>query len=63
MFLCLQIDIDDNLMEQCKAKAAPLAADYLSRRKQPLRIEGYHGSVDSPHECLRNTDAVICVEL
>lgn len=50
-------------MERFQAKAAPLNSDYLCRRSTPLRIEGYHGSVDTPHDCLHNTDAVVCVEL
>lgn len=50
-------------MDQCQVKAKPLNADYLCRRTRPLCIEGFHGSVDSPHACLQNTDAVVCVEL
>lgn len=50
-------------MKRFKPKLAPLMSDYLNRRKTPLRIEGFVGSVDSPHECIQNADAVICVEL
>lgn len=50
-------------MDRYKEKASPLIFDYVVRRAHPLCIEGYHGSVDTAHECLENTDAVVCVEL
>ncbi|XP_055311458.1 small RNA 2'-O-methyltransferase [Sitodiplosis mosellana] len=59
----LQIDIDDELLKRFEQRAAPLTWEYLSRRKLPLITDVYHGSVDSPHECLLDSDVVICVEL
>lgn len=50
-------------MKRFQEKAAPLTWEYLDARKTPLKIVGYKGSVDSPHECLTDTDAVVCVEL
>lgn len=47
----------------CKDKCAPLLMEYVARRKRPLLIEGYDGSVDTPYEPFLNSDAVICVEL
>lgn len=50
-------------MKRFEQRAAPLAWDYLSLRPKELVVEAYHGSVDSPNECLLNADAVVCVEL
>lgn len=61
--LLKQIDIDSELLKRFEQRAAPLAWDYLSRREKPLIIDAYYGSVDSPHECLLNSDVVVAVEL
>lgn len=58
-----QIDIDAEILKRFEQRATPLPWDYLARRKKLLTIDVYHGSVDSPHECLLNTDVVVCVEL
>ncbi|XP_031639577.1 small RNA 2'-O-methyltransferase [Contarinia nasturtii] len=59
----LQIDIDEELLKRFEDRASPLAWDYLSRRKYPLVIDVYRGSVDSPHESLHSTDVVVCIEI
>lgn len=58
-----QIDIDEETLRRFQDRAAPIAWDYLTRRKIPLTVDVYHGSIDSPHECLESTDVVVCVEV
>ncbi|XP_020282362.1 uncharacterized protein LOC109854062 [Pseudomyrmex gracilis] len=59
----LCVDIDRELLEYHKHKAMPLNAEYLHPRKRPLTIEICEGSVTHPDQKLKNTDAVICIEL
>ncbi|XP_055844490.1 small RNA 2'-O-methyltransferase [Episyrphus balteatus] len=44
-------------------RAAPLISDHIVNRPTPLRIEVFKGSIDKPSEYLKNTDAVVAIEI
>lgn len=40
-----------------------MLTDWIKNRSSPLKVDVYKGSVAVKHECLLNTDAVVCIEL
>jgi len=57
------VDIDGEVLESNIFRAAPLAADYLIRRPEPLTIIIYQGSIADRDTRLRQYDAVTCIEI
>lgn len=57
------VDVDRQILECNRMKAAPLTTDYLQQRQTQLKIEICEGSVIHSDKKLKNTDAVICIEL
>ncbi|XP_067011239.2 uncharacterized protein Hen1 isoform X2 [Anabrus simplex] len=59
----LSVDIDEDVLNQYRCRAAPLASDYLKSRAEPLDVHVLRGSISETDECLLGCDAVICIEL
>ncbi|EDW62164.1 small RNA 2'-O-methyltransferase [Drosophila virilis] len=59
----LQVDIDHNLLKGNLGRTNPLVCDFLRQRLGPLRVEVLHGSVADSADELRDTDAVVALEL
>ncbi|XP_034109061.1 small RNA 2'-O-methyltransferase [Drosophila albomicans] len=59
----LQVDIDKELLKTHMCRTNPFVSDFLKQRTCPLHIEVLHGSVADSTEILKNTDAVIALEL
>ncbi|XP_055608101.1 small RNA 2'-O-methyltransferase [Uranotaenia lowii] len=59
----LQIDIDEELLNKWAHSVRPLMADFIQRRANPFSVEIWRGSISAPHECLRDTDAVVGIEI
>lgn len=59
----LCVDIDKELITNCKYKILPLSTDYLNRRPLPLQIDLFQGSIDEPDTVLQDVDAVIGIEM
>lgn len=57
------VDIDRAVLESSQSRVAPLHCDYLSIRKEPLKIHVLEGSIAHNDNKLLNTDAVTCIEL
>ena len=59
----LCVDINRSLLEAYKNRGAPLVSEYLHRRTAPFVIEIDEGCITQNDNKLKNTDAVICIEL
>ncbi|EDW08766.1 small RNA 2'-O-methyltransferase [Drosophila mojavensis] len=59
----LQVDIDHDTLKAHLSRTNPLVSDYMKQRVAPLRVQVLLGSVADASEELRNTDAVIALEL
>jgi hypothetical protein len=59
----MTVDIDRELLERYCCRAAPLNADYLDNRQEPLTVHVFAGSIADRDPRLLGTDAVICIEL
>ncbi|KAG5341005.1 HENMT methyltransferase, partial [Acromyrmex heyeri] len=59
----LCVDVDREVLERYKEKAAPLTTELLSSRERKLTIEICEGSVTDNDVKLKNANAVICIEL
>ena len=59
----MQVDTDEVILHMYQSRAAPLISDHLIQREVPLRIEVFKGSIDVSAECLRNSDAIIAIEM
>lgn len=59
----LCVDVDRNILETYKKKAAPLITEMLSSRERMLTIEICEGSVTDNDVKLKHANAVICIEL
>ncbi|XP_058457942.1 small RNA 2'-O-methyltransferase [Malaya genurostris] len=59
----LQVDIDEELLTKWTYTVRPLFIDYIQRRSSKFSVEVWRGSIAAPHECLRDTDVVIGIEL
>lgn len=59
----LCVDIDKETLDLNKEKIQPAYEDYLHARSNPLKVCIYEGSVIHNDDSLKNTDAVICIEL
>jgi hypothetical protein len=59
----MTVDIDRELLERHCCRAAPLKADYLDNRQEPLTVNVFAGSIADRDPRLLGTDAVICIEL
>ncbi|XP_032590341.1 small RNA 2'-O-methyltransferase isoform X2 [Drosophila grimshawi] len=57
------VDIDHELLRTYLSRINPLCSDYLRQRQSPLHVEVLQGSVADSAVELRNTDAVIALEL
>ena len=57
------MDINEELLKNNAHKLDPILVDYLMRRKNPLIVDLYAGSIDADHNCLNGTDAVIGIEM
>uniref|UniRef100_A0A182NGW4 Small RNA 2'-O-methyltransferase n=1 Tax=Anopheles dirus TaxID=7168 RepID=A0A182NGW4_9DIPT len=57
------VDIDDQILQQCRNLVRPLLVDHLSPRNKPLTVEVWRGNIAEPHECLEETDVVIGIEI
>jgi len=58
-----QVDIDEPLLRKNSTSVDPLVSDYIRRREGPLSVQILQGSVADSSEELRDTDAVIALEL
>ncbi|XP_032673990.1 uncharacterized protein LOC116845429 [Odontomachus brunneus] len=58
----LFVDVDRDILEQHKFKAAPLLTDHFGRQTR-FKIGIYEGSVTHNDKKLEKTDAVVCIEL
>ncbi|XP_037715040.1 small RNA 2'-O-methyltransferase isoform X1 [Drosophila subpulchrella] len=59
----LLVDIDEPLLRKNSTSVDPLVSDYIRRREGPLSVQILQGSVADSSEELRDTDAVIALEL
>ncbi|KAL7737288.1 hypothetical protein ACLKA6_012910 [Drosophila palustris] len=59
----LEVDIDEETLKTHLCRTKPLISDFIRQRKCPLQVKVLHGSVADSAEELRNTDAVIALEL
>ncbi|XP_018404114.1 PREDICTED: uncharacterized protein LOC108780794 [Cyphomyrmex costatus] len=59
----LCVDVDREVLERYKEKAAPLTTEMLSTRQRKLTIEICEGSVTDNDTKLKHANAVICIEL
>lgn len=57
------MDIDDVTLQTHLCRTKPLVSDYIRQRMSPLHVEVLHGSVADSSKELKNTDAVIALEL
>ncbi|KAG5874738.1 hypothetical protein JTB14_011979 [Gonioctena quinquepunctata] len=57
------IDIDEDTLRYHSRKIQPLTIEYLKRREEPLQVTVFAGSVADPDYRLRDTDAVVAIEL
>jgi hypothetical protein len=57
------VDIDREMLEHHCCRAAPLNADYLDSRQEPLTVRVLAGSIADRDSRLLGADAVICIEL
>lgn len=61
--ITLQVDIDEFTLKSHLTRVNPLISDFMRQRLNPLHVEVVQGNVADPTEILRNTDAVIALEL
>jgi hypothetical protein len=59
----VSVDIDHEMLDHYCCRAAPLNADYLDIRQEPLTVRVLAGSIADRDARLLGTDAVICIEL
>ncbi|XP_017125119.1 small RNA 2'-O-methyltransferase [Drosophila elegans] len=59
----LLVDIDEPLLRKNSTSVNPLVSDYIRHRLGPLNVQILQGSVADSSEELRDTDAVIALEL
>ncbi|XP_055921808.1 small RNA 2'-O-methyltransferase [Eupeodes corollae] len=59
----VEVDVDEETLLMYKNRAAPIVSDHIVSRETPLRIEVFKGSIDVSSEYLKNTDAVIGIEI
>jgi hypothetical protein len=59
----VSVDIDYEVLNHYCCRAAPLNADYLNARQEPLTVRVLAGSIADRDPRLLGTDAVICIEL
>nr|XP_019536736.2 uncharacterized protein LOC109407983 [Aedes albopictus] len=59
----LQVDIDEELLNKWQHSVRPLFVDFIQRRSNPLSVEVWRGSISSAHECLKDTDVVVGIEI
>jgi hypothetical protein len=59
----VSVDIDHEVLKHYCCRAAPLNADYLNTRQEPLTVRVLAGSIADQDPRLLGTDAVICIEL
>ncbi|XP_062550163.1 uncharacterized protein LOC134214901 [Armigeres subalbatus] len=59
----LQVDIDEELLNKWQHSVRPLFVDFIQRRAKPFSVEVWRGSISSPHECLKDTDVVVGIEI
>ncbi|EAT38043.1 AAEL010029-PA, partial [Aedes aegypti] len=57
------VDIDEELLNKWQHSVRPLFVDYIQRRPTPLTVEVWRGSISSAHECLKDTDVVVGIEI
>ncbi|XP_065345763.1 small RNA 2'-O-methyltransferase [Cloeon dipterum] len=57
------VDADRFLLEAFAWKVEPFSADFLRSRRHELRVRVMKGSVAQFDDCLRDCDALVCVEL
>ena len=57
------VDIDLKVLERNKNNIRPLVSEYLFKRKVPLKIELYQGSIIEPDHRYLETDFVACIEV
>ncbi|XP_017040705.1 small RNA 2'-O-methyltransferase [Drosophila ficusphila] len=57
------VDIDEPLLRKNSTCIDPLVSDYLRHRSSPLNVQILQGSVADSSEELRDTDAVVALEL
>ncbi|XP_053690373.1 uncharacterized protein LOC128738914 [Sabethes cyaneus] len=59
----LQVDIDEELLTKWNHSVRPLFMEYIQRRLTELSVEVWRGSISAFHECLKDTDVVIGIEI
>lgn len=59
----IQVDIDYDLLDRHMTKISPKPSDFLEKRSTPLAVKVYAGNVSKINTCLKDTDAVIAIEL
>ncbi|XP_023175053.2 small RNA 2'-O-methyltransferase [Drosophila hydei] len=59
----LQVDVDQETLKTHLNRTNPLVSDFIRERQAPLQVQVLLGSVADAADELRNTDAVIALEL
>ncbi|XP_037948753.1 small RNA 2'-O-methyltransferase [Teleopsis dalmanni] len=59
----LEVDIDETLLKTSLHKTEPLISDHLQKRKHPLKVEVYKGSVVDSVDYIKNIEVVLALEL
>jgi len=57
------VDADLFMLESFCWKVEPLASDFLKRREEKLSVIVMKGSVSQFDDCLKDSDAIVCIEL
>jgi len=57
------VDIDRQLLVDSSSRLKPSTSDYLFRRKSPLTVEIYNGSLVNYDERLKSIEAVTLIEV
>lgn len=59
----LFVDIDSDVLERYCRRLEPLYVDHLNARERPLIVNAYEGSIVQNDISLKDTDAVVCIEV
>lgn len=59
----LLVDIDEDLLKENIFRIRPRTIDYINKRREPLEVSVFAGSISDPDCNLVDTDAVIGIEM
>lgn len=57
------IDIDEEKLKLHGEKANPAFNGIVEYMKKPLKVDIYHGDIGQIDSCIKNSDAIICIEV